>query len=381
MTTARDSRVDRWLAAGVVDAETAERILAFERERAGGAGRRGPVLLALAFGGILVVAGVLLFVSANWEHVSPAARTALVLASVGLFHVVGAFAAGRFEALATTMHAIGTAALGGGIFLAGQIFNLDEHWPSGLLMWAIGAWLAWALRRDWAQLVLALLLTPCWLTGEWADLAQSAKPGIPQAGWFLLALAFLTVDRDRVERSLERTLRWLGALMLVPAGLLLGVAAAWRFWEGGVRYLPPWLPPVADMSLAIGWLVALGLPLAAGALLRRRGAWVMAVAAAWALVLVNLDSMAPSRSWIYPWLGVGCVGLAAWGVRESRAPLVNFAVAGFAITILAFYFDTVLPKMDKSISLVGLGLLFLVGGYLLERVRRRMVGRMEGGAQ
>jgi uncharacterized membrane protein len=60
---------------------------------------------------------------------------------VGVFHVGGAYASTRFEALATTLHAVGTATLGAGILLAGQIFNLNEHWPSGILMWAIGAWI------------------------------------------------------------------------------------------------------------------------------------------------------------------------------------------------------------------------------------------------
>jgi uncharacterized membrane protein len=58
---------------------------------------------------------------------------------------------------------------------------------------------------------------------------------------------------------------------------------------------------------------------------------------------------------------------------------VNFAAAGFALTVMSFYFETVMTKMGRSVSLMGLGLLFLVGGYLLERVRRRMVGSVKGG--
>lgn len=210
MQRPRDRRVERWVAAGVIDADTADRILAFEQERTGGASRRGPVILALGFGGILVAAGVLLFVSANWDYMSPASRFSLALAMVGAFHVGGACAAGRFEALATTLHAIGTATLGAGIFLAGQIFHLNEHWPSGILMWAIGAWIGWALRRDWAQLGLALVLTPGWLGAEWSDYAGATGIPAPAVGWFLLALAFLTVERDRLDRATERTVSWLG---------------------------------------------------------------------------------------------------------------------------------------------------------------------------
>jgi len=41
------------------------------------------------------------------------------------------------------------AALGGGIFLSGQIFHLQEHWPGGLLLWAAGAWVGWWLLGQW----------------------------------------------------------------------------------------------------------------------------------------------------------------------------------------------------------------------------------------
>jgi hypothetical protein len=378
MQVLQDRRVDRWLAAGVIDETTADRIRAFERDRASGTGRRGPVLLALGFGGILVAAGVLLFVSANWDQMSPSARMAVVLATVGLFHVAGAFAAGRFEALATTLHAIGTAALGAGIFLAGQIFNLNEHWASGVLFWAIGAWIGWALRRDWAQLALALILTPAWLNAEWSDYAGGTGLPIPGVGWTLLALAYLTLERERLDRATERTVSWLGALVFLPAGISLTAESMWRFGHGGWS-VSPWNALPAGAGIAVAWVVAVGGSLAAAAVFRRTGAWLNLVAAGWTLVLANLYTVFTDRFWIYPWLGVGCIGLAGWGLREARAALVNFATVGFALTVLGFYFDTVMPKVDRSVSLMGLGLLFLGGGYLLERVRRRVVGQFSGG--
>jgi uncharacterized membrane protein len=117
--------------------------------------------LAISFGGLLLGAGVLLFVAAHWDTLSPGERFALVLLLVALFHVAGAFTAERFSVLSTTLHAVGTISLGAGIFLAGQIFNLQEHWPGGLLLWALGGWVAYALLHDWPQAGLAGLLTPC----------------------------------------------------------------------------------------------------------------------------------------------------------------------------------------------------------------------------
>ena len=121
--------LDRWIENGLIDAVTAAGIRAFEDKRVAAQGLSWPVLLAVAFGGLLLGAGVLLFVAAHWDTLSPAARFALVLLLVAIFHVAGACTAQRFAMLATTLHAVGTICLGAGIFLAGQIFHVQEHWP------------------------------------------------------------------------------------------------------------------------------------------------------------------------------------------------------------------------------------------------------------
>ena len=65
--------LNRWIAAGVVDEETAARIRAFELANDGSKRLRWPIWIALAFGALALGAGVLLFVSANWDDLSPAA--------------------------------------------------------------------------------------------------------------------------------------------------------------------------------------------------------------------------------------------------------------------------------------------------------------------
>ena len=97
-------------------------------------------------------------------------------APVGGFHVAGAFSSERFRALGITLHAAGTVALGGAIALAGQIFNMQEHWPTAVLLWAAGAIAGWLLLRDWPQLAIAAILTPWWLLGEFTEAVPEAPP-------------------------------------------------------------------------------------------------------------------------------------------------------------------------------------------------------------
>jgi hypothetical protein len=124
------------------------------------------------------------------------------------------------------------------------------------------------------------------------------------------------------------------------------------------------------------WAVALLAPLlVAVALDSRRAAW-NAAAIAWTLVLALCGNAPHTSLATYAWCAVGAAGLAAWGIRDGRAERVNLAVAGLAVTVLAFYFSSVMDKLGRSASLIGIGLLFLGGGWALERMRRRLLAHM-----
>src|SRR5258708_27640839 len=129
-------QLQRWVEAGLLDSQSAERIRSFETSHES-PGMRWPVVFAIAFGSIMVAAGILLFVAAHWDDLSPTQRFLLVLAMISGFHLAAGALMPRLRALGLALHAVGTVALGSGIFLAGQIFNLQEHWPSCLLLCSI----------------------------------------------------------------------------------------------------------------------------------------------------------------------------------------------------------------------------------------------------
>ncbi len=168
--------------------------------------------LAIGLGGLLLSAGILLFVAAHWSALSPGARYGLLLGTVAGFHLVAALAAARSPALATTLHACGTVALGGGLFLSGQIFNLSTHWPAGLLLWAIGAWIGWALLREWPQALLAALLVPAWLAGELAVAAGRHVGGaVLTVGLLGCAIAYLSALPSPTALGLADLGPWSGS--------------------------------------------------------------------------------------------------------------------------------------------------------------------------
>jgi uncharacterized membrane protein len=375
-----ESYLERWISNGLIDPATAERIRAHEGEQEKTQGLRWPVLVAISLGGVLLGAGVLLFVAAHWDTLSPDARFGLVLLLVALFHVAGAFAGERFSVLSTTLHAIGTICLGAGIFLAGQIFNLQEHWPGGVMLWMIGAWVAFALLRDWPQAMLVALLTPAWLSSEWIEATRRwiGSDKILAAGLLLLAITYLTALLPEKETPVRRALTWIGGLALIPCVLLVTIF-------GTIAYHYQF--PTPESYRVLGWLAAFSLPLILAWWLRRRAWWMNGIAALWVIALVTTSlSSQPNESLLrYAWrqLGpygmcaLGSIGLIAWGLKETRKERINLGVAGFALTVLFFYFSAVMDKLGRSASLIGLGLLFLLGGWLLEKARRRLVARLE----
>jgi uncharacterized membrane protein len=369
MTDRLATSLERWVDAGLLERTAAEKIRAFEMDRETSGGLRWQVVLALGFGALLVGAGVLLFVSAHWDQISPASRFALVLALVAVFHVAGALTERAFPALATALHALGTVALGAGIFLTGQIFNLAEHWPGALMVWATGAWLGFWLRRDWAQGTLACLLTPAWLAGEWVVAAErfTGYETVLNRGILLLALVYLSARASGLDSPLRRALVWCGGIAVLPAAMML-------WFEGGNR----WRQALPGRLELWGAAVGLGLPLVAAWLLRRRDAWVLLLWTGWVFALEFMIREADGGAVLqYVWLALGAMGLVAWGLKDRRKERVNLGVVGFALAVLAFYFSQVLDKVGRAAGMIGLGLLFLGGGWLLERTRRRLVARLE----
>jgi uncharacterized membrane protein len=329
------------------------------------------VIFAIAFGSIMVAAGVLLFVAAHWDDLSPTQRFVLVLAMIAGFHLAGGVLMPRFRALGLSLHAIGTVALGGGIFLAGQIFNLQEHWPGGILLWAIGALLSWLVLRDWLQATLSALLIPAWIASEWSVRAEhfSGMDRLLVQFLSLLAITYLSARRPGADSYFRRALVWAGGLAVLPLCAIL--AALPREYYYNRQLLP------LSLSLhAIGLGMAFLLPLLAAGLLRGKSAvWNLGYVL-WVYLVAFLGGRSVFQNVsVYGLCTLASVGLVVWGLQENRRERINLGVAGFAITIVVFYFSSVMDKLGRSASLVSFGLLFLLGGWQLEKLRRKLVAR------
>lgn len=380
MSASWQSALSRWLSAGVIDAATADRIRSWEAQHGEQVGRSRLAIIAFGLGGLLLVAGVLLFVAAHWDELSPASRFLLVLAMIAVFHVGGAFAMRSNPGLATTLHAVGTAALGAGIYLAGQIFNMAEHWPGALMLWSIGAVVGLVLLRDWPHTLMVAVLVPAWLWGEWVEPLRFddywAWITPAATGIFLLAFVYLMAQSTALTSTWRRALSRLGAVALIPAAIVLGA--------GNDAYINPAIQfplKVNSAAVALAWFIAIALPLAVAYGLRRRESMYALIALAWALIVGRIDGgSATSDLLLYAMYALGAVGVVLWGLKDQQRLAVNVGVLGFAIAIVGFYFSSLFDKLGRSLGLIGIGVIFIGGGWLLERTRRQLIGRIRTAA-
>lgn len=372
--------LDRWQKAGLIDQATADRIRQFELSERKPAGAKWQVTLALVFGAILLSAGVALFVAAHWDELAPWSRFGLVMLLMVVFHAAADLFRPKFEKLAITLHGVGTLAAGAAVFLVGQIFNIQEHWPGGILLWLLAALAGWALLRDQVQETIVLLLLPTWIVSEW----YSRADGYAWDDVFLarmlavLAALYLTAFVASKKRLVAGFAAAAGTIAMLSATAVLA--------NGGFNWWRQSNPPLSVSLHITVWLVVVAVFVLAG-LFHRESFLPLAATLAWAMILPFAHRMGtleggrlnyyPEPTWAVYLLTACLAGFFAWyGVQQRSRMLINLGSVGFGATVLWFYFSSVMDKLGRSFSLIALGLLFLLGGWMLERVRRRLVARI-----
>jgi uncharacterized membrane protein len=380
-----ETLLTRWQTAGILDGATARRIRDWESEQKKPTGLRWQVLVVLILGAILLACGVALFVSAHWDEIGPFTRLAVVLGMVSVFHLGGSWARKRFRVLSTALHAVGTLSTGAAIALVGQIFNIQEHWPAAVLLWALAALAGWILLHDEAQQTLTLLLFPAWLLSEFSYYAEGHIGEHVYVGrflvvWAVLYLTFFLGSKRKITQ---------GILFAVAAiASVVGIVALTDIWRTtrDITYLPLGLR-------TWGWIFIAVLPLLFAVFKFFKSVIPVAAAICFSIALpwcrhiwtktvsvgdsdrITLTNNEPNLA-AHALVAAFAVFIIWWGVRQTSQALVNLGIVGFAIAVGWFYFSDIMDKLDRSLGLIGLGILFLAGGWALEKMRRKLVAGM-----
>lgn len=162
-----EADLSRWVAEGLVSAESAATIRKSQESQ--GSGVRLVGLLGM-LGGLLIAASVAAFVAANWEDMPRLMKLGLILAGI----VVTLGLAVRLERRGSTLGAdaaatCGTLIFAAGVALVGQMYHLPTDWPGGALLIALGALAVAFLQRSDGALIVAFIALTSWSCGRWAE--------------------------------------------------------------------------------------------------------------------------------------------------------------------------------------------------------------------
>jgi uncharacterized membrane protein len=424
------SELDRWTAEKIISAEQAARIRALYPEPV--AGLSWGLIVFFGLGAVIGGLGIVLLLAYNWDDIPKFGKLALIFALTAAAHAGGLRLRARGGWLAQLGEAIsllGTMMFGAGIWLVAQIYHIDEHFPNGFLIWAIGALaMAWALESI-AQAVLATVLFAIWGGTEalrfHSPAGMSALAiviGIAPLFWRRRsALLLATIIAALYWLMLINAAHWSGtagvfgnafalAVLLIALAKLIGgefghrcrgvleffgwsgfiLCAYILSFDGAVRGALHWIyrPDGGVAALVYRWLLFLLAAAAWGWLATRarqgeravpREEWLCPIALLYAQGLGLFERA--EAGFVAVVFNLVCLALAAaWMVRGCREGRLRPTVVGsllLSAVLLARYFDLFDSLALRGVAFLILGGVLFAEGFYYRKLRR---AEAEGGA-
>ncbi len=378
-----------WVESGLVSPAQRAALLARHPESAG-PGRLLGILAAI--GGALVLAGICLVISANWQKLNDGWKIAGVLVLMAAAYGAGwrmAYSPGRFPRLGDVFFGLGCGFFLAGIALVSQIYHLNAR-PAGYVFvgWLGIVAVPWIVRSRTAH-VLSLATGLFWFCletttqGSWLALGDGLRSG--RELWLLMALGVPVSFaiwlsglglRGTAFRGFASWHEHAGAMLACFSLYGLGfVRHDWRFESGlaACSFAPiafvlvvfaaaavfAWRRARKDTVSLLPWFALAGVPVAG--------------------VLAGLNLQ--DGGWL--WSGLSWVSLFALnvamvniGLASGRAGWVNVALPWIALNLFTRYFDLFGTMMEGGVFFVVTGVLMLAVVFYLERKRRSLLLRL-----
>lgn len=408
--------LDLWIERGWVTAANAEAIL--QSASGPASARRMPAILAI-LGAVLIGFAVMSFVAANWAEIPKLVKLAMIFGAMWAAYIAAFILQKRdHPAFAQAAVLIGLALFGAGIMLVAQIYHIVTDDPAGVLAWCIAALATAWLLPSRPALALGILLAVVWTyfvaqmngaSPHWAfwlpwgaaillSLRLSWAPGLHLsliAGFIWQAMnAEAIVDTHDVAEMqlatiflLEGLALWLAAILLAERGPRFaaiveayGIVVAFvLFWvfqmDPGDNRIATTATGSVLLSLASAGLAVLAFFCVTRQKLEARHVAGIAALALLALVFPLVKSASPD---LIPWAyAAAFLALSAWlvsyGTGRGSRFAVNLGFVAFAAEVLYLYFETLGDLLGTALFFALGGVLLIVGSFVMERMRRRLV--------
>lgn len=416
--------LDDWVAKGWVPQESRQKILKSV------AAKQPPfslVGLLAILGAVLLALAAITFVAANWAAMPKLARMGIILAAMwAAFGVAAWTLAKQVHVYAHAFALLGAALFGACIMLIAQTFNIEANYPTGVLIWGMGAYLTALVVPSRPVLIFATLLMGLWMyisfTGPIPDTVQhwlwpllvlilgatamrmysqaslhvlaismmffvpmlldalgvNSRIGVPMAGGVFAILALASAwSAGRKWYGMGIAINWM-AISSLGAGFItqLILDDKWRDVDGlsGMHPLIPMLVIVAILACLL--------------LIRHRKGDAQPVESLVIFAGVVLMLFSP---WLRDWMGLLplqfiygaaffgiCVALMALGFARDSKGLVWVGGVGFVAQSLYVYFETFKDLLNTSLFFLVGGLLLLAFSFAAFRLNKRLQAEEAG---
>jgi uncharacterized membrane protein len=347
-------------------------------------------------GALLVAAGIVLLIAANWDEIPRGIKI-----SAGLALMLGAHAGGWYlreirgahVKIGEALHLVGSCLFLANIGLIGQIYHLSSRPPNALLLWWLGiAPLPWILRSK-AQFLLCLSAFGIWFGMEINEPGSWIFFGKDQYQVLLYSLLGLIVlgGGYRLRRTAYAEFARSGEKLGLLAFQLFFLPLTWGILyrqHSDAASLSPWiLPLMAGLALV---LPGLGAARLAGLSRSLQWSWTAALAGGVALIACA-HYLNPQTTWTANpshWLRWLCTaGLFLFclveiqvGLRRRNEFMVNLGIGFIALTMISTYLNLFGSMARTGLMFVVSGLVLMAFGVFIEKKRRDLVRQLKSPA-
>lgn len=339
--------------------------------------------------GLLVLGGIIMLISANWEYIPPMVKMGTGIGLMVLFWVLHICFAEKRPAAAETF-----SLLGGGMWLANialyaQIFNLQNPFVEGCALFLAGIILLPLLTRQ-RVLVAAVAVTSIILFIAATDVRPEDSflslrdYALPDDEYFglagvtaLMVFWWVVSERCRDCKSYLRSHAWLA----IPAGLALvfflqGILQYDKEWgEPSTYTLEQWTPTL--YALAIVPVVLL--------LFKPKGPWgiwlfftlcTTVMAAAYGALRLPETAELPGRLIAIGLCFAYGIVFMFTGTRFLRLSWINYGSLFIICAGIALMVDVFDSFTESGIALIACGVLLFVLLCLVESSRRKVANKV-----
>ena len=388
-------RIGKWRDSDLITDDQAQAILDYEsagttRFRLGIRFNRLIVVLS-TLGAVLVGAGIISFVAANWQGIPAIAKLVLLMSGQSLTYWVGyqlQFVRGYPRSGGAIMFTA-AAWFGANVFLVAQSYHLATDNPDLLIWWFIGILPLAYITRSKPITVMAVGIFTVGVSWKAASLSRDTDSVVLVMGSLLLvAAAIYAIGMLHLRRE---NLKFYAGPYLV-SGALLAIGMTYMLTiDGAFRELlkdragDPQTLNAPGLVLAA---IVTGISIAAVVIAVRKSdhagrtlvsrfvepsVVALVIGSGWFILTLPFSSAEPYVIGFNLLLLVLIFGSITLGIVNRREALVNVGIVFFVIYVATRYLELTMDMLDTSLAFIVGGLLLLGVGYTMERGRRRLL--------